>query len=174
MEHIYAMPTSISTSERLVQYADDTLIILEGDSKQILFLKSVINTFFEATGLRVNLTKSMMLPINVPEHKVEFLANTFGCSKGTFPFTYLGLHLGLTKPVIQDYLPLLNKCERRLGSVTAFLTQVRRLEVTNAVLTALPTFYMCTLDIPKTVIKRIDKFRKNFMEGKWEKCKKTP
>jgi hypothetical protein len=38
----------------VLQYADDTLIILEGDPKQIHFLKSVINTFSEVTGLKVN------------------------------------------------------------------------------------------------------------------------
>ena len=169
------VPMQSNTDFPIVQYADDTLIILEGDSKQLLFLKSAINTFSEATGLRVNLRKPMMLPINVPEQKMEFLANTFGCSKGTFPFTYLGLPLGLSKPVIQDFLPLMNKCERRLGSVTAFLTQAGRLEVTNAVLTALPTFYMCTLDIPKTVIKRIDKFRKICLwRGNEINARKTP
>ena len=32
--------------------------------------------------------------------------------------------------------------------------------MTNAVLSSLPTFYMCTLELPKAVIKQIDKFRK--------------
>ena len=35
-----------------------------------------------------------------------------------------------------------------------------RLQITNAVLSALPTFYMCTLELPKAVIKQIDKFQK--------------
>jgi hypothetical protein len=71
------------------------------------------------------------------------------------------LPLGLAKPLIQDYQPLLNKCESRLGCISTFLSQAGRLEVTNAVLSALPTFYMCTLELPKTVIKRIDTFRRN-------------
>jgi len=36
----------------VIQYADDTLIVLEGDPRQLFFLKSVINTFSEATGLK--------------------------------------------------------------------------------------------------------------------------
>jgi len=121
----------------------------------------VLNTFSEATGLRVNLRKSMMLPININEERFDLLAKTFGCSKGSFPFTYLGLPMGLTKPRIQEYLPLISKCEKRLGSVSSFLSQAGRLELTNAVFTSLPTFFMCTLALPKTVIKRIDSFRKH-------------
>lgn len=41
------------------------------------------------------------------------------------------------------------------------LSQAGRLQMTNAVLSSLPTFYMCTLELPKAVIKQIDKFRKS-------------
>jgi hypothetical protein len=94
------------------------------------------------------------------DKKLDFLARTFGCSKGSLPFTYLGLPLGLTKPLVQDFLPLVNKCERRLASTSMFLSQAGRLQITNVVLTSLPTFFMCTLSLPKVVIKLIDKFRK--------------
>lgn len=47
--------------------------------------------------------------------------------------------------------------------------------MTNAVLSALPTFTMCTYLLPKTVIKQIDKFRKYCL---WRRsninCKKPP
>jgi hypothetical protein len=54
----------------------------------------------------------MMLPI---EERLDLLARTFGCSKGTLSFTYLGLPLGVTKPKVIDFLPLVNKCKRILG-----------------------------------------------------------
>jgi hypothetical protein len=102
-----------------------------------------------------------MLSINVSEQRLKLLANTFGCQTGTLPFTYLGLPLGTTKQKIIDFLPLVNKCERRLGGISAMLNQAGRLQITNAVFSSLPTYYMCTLEIPKTVIKQIDKFRKS-------------
>ena len=37
----------------IIQYADDTLIILEGDPRQLFFQKLAINTFTESTWLRV-------------------------------------------------------------------------------------------------------------------------
>jgi len=49
---------------------------------------------------------------------------------------------------------------RRLSYVSPFLSQAGRLELTNSVLTALPTYTMCSISLPKTVIKQIDKARK--------------
>jgi hypothetical protein len=83
----------------------------------------------------------MMLPINLSEERLDLLAGTFGCSKGSLPFTYLGLPLGLTKPKVQEFLPLVTKCERRLSSISSFLNQAGRLELTNAVFSSLPTFF---------------------------------
>jgi hypothetical protein len=155
------LPIQADSDFPIVQYADDTLIIMEGDPRQLFFLKTLLYNFFESTGLKVNYNKSMIVPINISEDRLDLLARTFGCSKGSLPFTYLGLPLGVTKPKVIDFLPLVNKCERRLGSINNMLNQAGRLQVTNVVLSSLPTFYMCTLELPKAVIKQIDKFRKN-------------
>lgn len=93
--------------------------------------------------------------------KLDHLTRTFGCDKGSLPFTYLGLPLGITKPKLDDFLPMINRCEKRLASVSAYLSQAGRLGLTNPVFSSLPTIYMCTLTLPPTVIKQIDNFRKH-------------
>jgi hypothetical protein len=103
----------------------------------------------------------MIVPINVEENKMELLARTLGCSIGTMPFTYLGLPLGRTKPKVVDFLPLISKCERRLSSISTFLSQAGRIQMTNVVFSALPTFHLCTFKVHKTVIAHIDKYRKH-------------
>jgi len=55
----------------IVQYADDTLIIMEGDTRQIYFLKTILQNFSDSTGLKVNFNKSMMLPINMTENRLD-------------------------------------------------------------------------------------------------------
>ena len=82
----------------IVQYAGDTLLIMQADPMQLFFLKSLLNTFAESTGLKVNYQKSQMIPINLSVERMELLALTFGCSVGSLPFTYLGLPMGTTKP----------------------------------------------------------------------------
>jgi hypothetical protein len=145
----------------IIQYADDTLIVLEASVSQLFFLKGILQSFSDSTGLRVNYSKSMMVPINLSNEKLVYLARTFGCQTGSFPFTYLGLPMGLTKPKVDDFLPLISKCEKRLSFISPFLNQASRLELTNSILTALPTYTMCSIMLPKTVIKQIDKYRKH-------------
>lgn len=145
----------------ILQYADDTLIIMQASAPQLFALKGLLQSFVSSTGLKVNYNKSLIVPINISEERLDHLARTFNCQKGTLPFTYLGLPLGLQKPRVVDFLPLVKKCERRLIAASSFLNQAGRLQLTNSVITALPTFAMCTFKLQGTVIDQIDKYRKH-------------
>ena len=102
-----------------------------------------------------------MLPLNVPEDKLQILVNTFGSSIGSFPFTYLGLPMGTTKPRVQDFTPLIDKMERRLNGCSNFLSYSGRLQIVNSVMTPSIVNTMCTLKLPVGVIEQIDKLRKH-------------
>jgi hypothetical protein len=143
----------------IVQYADDTLIILPSSASILFTLKGLLRSFSDST--HVNFSKSFLVPINVSEEKSKHLAKTFGCEVREMPFTYLGLPLGTTKPSVQDFSPLVYKVERRLNGVSRFLSYQGRLVLVNSVFSALPTFYLCTLQIPPTVLDQIDKYRKS-------------
>ena len=134
---------------------------MEGDSSQLVNLRNILQIFSAYTGLKVNYSKSMLVPINLEESESVNLAQSFGCSTGSLPFTYLGLPLGLSKPKLADFLPMVNKCEKRLSCTIAFLSQAGRLEVTNSIFTALPMYYTCTFKLHKAVIKQVDKYRKH-------------
>jgi hypothetical protein len=136
----------------IVQYADDTLLIMEACPKQLFFLKAVLNSYATSTGLRVNYNKSSLYPINVNPEKMEILSRTFNCQIRSMPFTYPGLPLGLSKPRIQHFLPLIQRIEKRLSCTSNFVSQAGRLELVNSVFSALPTFLMCTLKIPVATI----------------------
>jgi hypothetical protein len=135
-------------------------LFFEGSIAELTHVKDIMATFVEASGLKVNFEKSMMVPVNIRDDRLDLLAISFGCFKGSFHFTYLGLPLSLTKPTTADFWPLATKCERRLVTFSSFLSEAGRLELTNAVLTTLPTFAMCSFLLPKTVIKQIDRYRK--------------
>lgn len=120
---------------------------MEACPRQLFVLKALLNTFAASTGLKVNYCKSMMVPINVPEDKFDILLNTFGCQPGAMPFTYLGPPLGTTKPSVQDFLPYVQRIERRLTGCAQFFTQAGKLEMVNSVLTSMPIFLLCTLKI---------------------------
>ena len=146
------IPLNHSQDFPILQYADDTLIIMEAKYDQLAALKDVLRLFSLSTGLKVNFSKSLLVPINMTTKSAHLLAQTFGCSLGSLPFTYLCLPLCLSKPKVVDFWPLISKCERRLASTSIFLSQEGKLQLTNADFSALPTFYMCTFKLHKTVI----------------------
>ena len=154
------IPLRYTNDFPIIQYADDTLLVMEACSKQLLALKGLLHTFGESTSLKVNYSKSFMVPINTSHPRLQHLARTFGREIGSLPFTYLGLPLSLTKPRIIVFSPLVSKCERRLAATSIFLNQAGRLEVTNSILTAMPAFCVSTFLLQQSVIEQIDKFRK--------------
>jgi hypothetical protein len=169
------LPSNCGPDFPIIQYADDTILIMEACLRQLFFLKAMLNSFAEFTGLHVNYHKSNIYPINVTDQKMEILANTFHCKIGSMPFTYLGLPLSLQRPNLGDFLPLIQKFEKRLASTSIFLSQAGRLQMVNAVFSSLPTYYMCTLKLPKMVIKHIDKLRRHCLwRGADLNAKKPP
>jgi hypothetical protein len=131
------LPDNCEQDFHIVQYADDTLLIMEACPKQLFFLKAIRNSVATSTGLRINYNKSSMYPSQI----------------GAMSFTYLGLPLGLSKLRLQQFLPLIQRIEKRLSCSSNFLSQAGRLELVNSVFSALPTFFMCTLKIPSSIIK---------------------
>jgi len=117
---------------------------MEACHSQVNHLINLLQQFSSSTGLKVNFSKSMLVPINLSEERANLLAQNVGCVLGKLPFTYLGLPLGITKPKVAEFLPLVSRCEKRLTCTAAILSQAGRLEVTNSIFTALPMFFMCT------------------------------
>ena len=94
---LFTLPIPQPTNDfPIIQYADDTILLLEADVSQLLHLKGILQNFATSTGLVVNYAKSSMIPINVHPDKLAVLASTFGCAIGSMPFTYLGLPMGTT------------------------------------------------------------------------------
>jgi hypothetical protein len=111
-------------------------------------------------GLKINFHKCLLL-INLDVTKINQQAAMFGCQVGTFPFTYLGLPLGLTRLKVKDYLALITNVERRLNAISSLLSIARRVTLINSTFSMMPIFAMCTLKIPITVINAIDRIRRD-------------
>jgi hypothetical protein len=144
----------------IIQYVDDTILVMQAEAGQLLLLKELLHKITLSSGLRVNFHKSCLVPINISQEHAATLATAFGCIVGSFPFTYLGLPLGLTKLLVKDYAPLICRAERRLSASSQFLSYASRLQLINSIISSLPTYYMCSLKLLATVIEIIDKHRK--------------
>ena len=144
----------------VVQYADDTILIMQADINQVVHLKQLLAQFTESTGLKVNYHKSSMIPINVLNSKMDELASAFGCQVATMPFTYLGLPMGTTKPKMEDLTPLMDRVERKLVSCSNYLSYSGRLQMINSAISPITTYAMCSIKLPVGVIENIDRIRR--------------
>jgi hypothetical protein len=150
----------------VIQYADDTLIILKADAMQLVSLKALLHTFAESTGLKVNYHKSNMIPINMDTEKLNHFAATINCRTGTFPFTYLGLPLCIIKPSMEHFIPIIQRVQSRLGGIADFLNYGGKLQLVKSVLSSLPIFFMGCFDVPITIKDQVVKYMRHCL---WRK-----
>jgi hypothetical protein len=107
-----------------------------------------------------------MFPINLDDARLSHFASTINCQKGNFPFTYLGLPLGITKPNLEYFLPMVVRVEKRLCGIADFLDYGGKLLMVKSVLSSLPIYYMSCLDIPVTINEQIIEYMRHCL---WRK-----
>ena len=74
-------------------FADDTILFWDASRKQLLYIRMVL-IFFEAiTGLRVNVSKSEIVPVGEVGN-LGALACILCCKVGRLPMSYLEMPLG--------------------------------------------------------------------------------
>jgi hypothetical protein len=81
----------------------------------------------------------------------------------SFPCRYLGLSLHHRRLHKIDYMPLLDKVGGKLpGWKGKLMSKVARAQLVKSVLISLVTYHAMVFPLPKWLIKKIDKLRRNF------------
>lgn len=96
----------------ILQYADDTLILLRADANGLEALKENLEKFSHSTGLHINYHKSTIVPMGVSDELAANFQHILGCQMGSFPQTYLGLPLSNEKLHLTAFSPLIAKVDR--------------------------------------------------------------
>ncbi|GJW66293.1 hypothetical protein Tco_0120717 [Tanacetum coccineum] len=73
---------------------DDVMIVSDWDTHDFQQITSSLNSFYRASGLKINISKSNLYGIGVSEEDLQSLARVTGCQASFFPITYLGLSIG--------------------------------------------------------------------------------
>lgn len=76
-----------------LQYADDTLILMDGDPKYVRILKLLIQCVELVSGLKINWLKSHISGISLSNSVCLQMTTSLGCSLKDWPSEYLGLPL---------------------------------------------------------------------------------
>jgi hypothetical protein len=128
-----------------LSFADDTLIFCDPIVDQIRDLRCLLLCFEAASGLRINLSKSEMVPVG-EVGDVEELANILECGVASLPLKYLGLPLGAKYKDAHMWNSIIEKMEVRLaGWKRLCLSKGGRLTLINSTLSSVPTFFSVSL-----------------------------
>jgi len=78
---------------RISLYADDVVIFLQPSANDIRLTLDILQLFGEASGLKINVQKSTVLPIHCMAQHLTTLQTHLPCQISKFPCTYLGVPL---------------------------------------------------------------------------------
>ncbi|XP_028112427.1 uncharacterized protein LOC114310576 [Camellia sinensis] len=95
-----------------LQFADDTIFFSSNEESKMGSLLKILRIFEIVSGLKVNLSKSSVVGINLGESYVRRVADMLGCSIELFPLKYLAI--GGDPRVASFWEPVLVKIEKRL------------------------------------------------------------
>lgn len=168
---VFEHPIIASAPCPVLQYADDTLIILKADANQLIALKQTLQTFSEATGLFINFDKSTFLPIGLEQEQAQSLATIFNCPVSSFPQPYLGLPLSTTKLRVSDFQPLIASSDKYLaGWKGHLLNEMGRSALVSSVLSSQPVYTMGSLLLFKGTVESLIQKQRAFMSTGEARC----
>jgi hypothetical protein len=126
-----------------LQYADDTMILLDPSDEGILNLKLIKLCFEDMSGLKINLSKSELVVVGKPAAEKVSIGRLLNCKLVDFPITYMGLPVSNKRLRVSDWKFLSGKVGHRVDPWQGmFLASAGRLELSNSCLSSLPMFAM--------------------------------
>ncbi|GJT79310.1 hypothetical protein Tco_1053652 [Tanacetum coccineum] len=96
-------------------YADDVIILFEWNQCDMDKIIRILNVFYLASGLKINISKSNLFRVGVSSDDIESMAAGTGCSYSNLPFSYLGLPIGSNMNLIANWNSLIERFKIRLS-----------------------------------------------------------
>ena len=151
-----------------LQYADDTIILVQYDEVELANLKFLLMCFENMSGLKINYHKSEVVVLGhpPPPEIQNRVANILNCKLGSLPMTYLGLPIADQKLTVEQWSFLVQKLADRVEPwIGRFLSSGGRLILSNSCLASLPMYAMGLFLLQEGVHKQFDSHRARFF---WE------
>ncbi|GJX54549.1 RNA-directed DNA polymerase, eukaryota, reverse transcriptase zinc-binding domain protein [Tanacetum coccineum] len=154
-------------------YADDAIFMGQWNQSNIDTITRVLDVFYRASGLRINMHKSKLMGISVDANLVKQAASKIGCMVLKTPFQYLGSRVGDLRSRIQSWIEIIEGMEARLSRwkvKTLFIGG--RLTLIKSVLGAINIYHMSMFKVPMQVLQKLESIRARFFNGTDVKSRK--
>lgn len=111
---IGVLPDLIPGGISHIQYADDTVIMVDGAFESIVNLKLLLYCFEWLSSLKINFHKSEVFAFGCSQADKEVMANMLNCKLGDLPMKYLGIPISYRHLGIAAFSDTYNKMRKRL------------------------------------------------------------
>ncbi|XP_039045554.1 uncharacterized protein LOC120185389 [Hibiscus syriacus] len=146
-----------------LSFVDDLLIFCKGNVESVIGVITVLESFYEMSGLNLNAAKYMFFTAGISLSHIEHIKQATGFTYGHLPVRYLGVPL-ITRKLSE------NDCESLIASIKARLTlwsgknlsYAGRLELVRAVLFNIANYWCRQLPLPQAIISKIEQLCSRF------------
>ncbi|XP_073007456.1 uncharacterized protein [Typha latifolia] len=146
-------------------FADNLLIMIEALERNVKVIQDCLHDFQEITNQKVNTAKlELFLPDWIEPRLASQLSARLGLSVAKMPFVYLGVPISRRRVSVKEHGWLVEQVARKLdGWKRNYLPQAGRLTLLNAVLLAIPTYWLGCLWVPNTTLEAINRVARGFL-----------
>ncbi|GJX79556.1 RNA-directed DNA polymerase, eukaryota [Tanacetum coccineum] len=155
-------------------YADDVVFVGQWCEGNINTLIHVLECFYRASGLRINMSKSKLMGLHVDNEKLNGAALKLGCLTFKTPFNYLGSTVGGSMSRIHAWNEVVEQVKLRLSKWKMKTLSIGgRLTLLRSVLGSIPLFHMSIFKAPSGVLRKLESIRGHFFNGYDLNCNKA-
>ena len=134
-------------------YAEDAVFVGQWCESNINTLVYVLDCFHKLSRLRINMSKSKILGVNVDNDKVRGAASKLGCLILKAPFIYLGSSVGGSMTRVQAWEEVVERVKSRLSKWKMKTLSIGgRLTLLKSVLGSMSIFHMLIFKVPLGVL----------------------
>nr|GEU65738.1 RNA-directed DNA polymerase, eukaryota, reverse transcriptase zinc-binding domain protein [Tanacetum cinerariifolium] len=140
----------------------------------ITTLVHVLECFYRALGLRINMNKSKIMGVLMDSDKVKCVASKLGCLILKTSFSYLGSKVGGFMSRVHTWNKVVDRVKNRLSKWKMKTLSIGgRLTLLKSILGSMPIFHMSTFRAPLTVLRTLESIHNEFFKGQELKSKKA-
>ncbi|GKA98632.1 RNA-directed DNA polymerase, eukaryota, reverse transcriptase zinc-binding domain protein [Tanacetum coccineum] len=155
-------------------YADDVVFMGHWSDSNIDTIVQVLECFYRASGLRINMNKSKLMRISVANAIVDQAAEKIDYAMLEAHFSYLGSKVGGLMSRVHSWNEIVNNLVARLSNLKMETLSIGgRLTLLKSVSGSMPIYHMSLFKVSMKVLQRMESIRCHFVNGVDHNGKKT-